>query len=96
MQSEIFKMYEILGCRCLSNAGIEGMFSTRSLVKTQLRNRLSIGILNMLMSIKFNSPNKSEWKYQNYVDLCKEFLETKKRRKGHKNTKKIKEESKEL
>ena len=89
-------MYEILGCRCLSNAGIETMFSTRSLIKTQLRNKLSIGILNMLMSIKFNSPDRKDWKYEDYIAMCKKFLEAKRRRRPHKNVKNKKEEPKPL
>ena len=53
--SELLKLYEILGCADESNAKIERKFSILNLIKSNLRNRLSIPIVNKILILVLNA-----------------------------------------
>ena len=48
-QSEILKMYKILGCHTSTNSSIEKLFSLRGLIQDAKRSTLRIELVNKLM-----------------------------------------------
>ncbi|CAG8512974.1 15923_t:CDS:2 [Dentiscutata heterogama] len=69
---EIAKLISILINLPLTNAVVERIFSRQNLIKTKLRNRMSIFTLNYLLLISFNGPKLEDFNFQlAYQEWCK-------------------------
>ena len=69
--SEIRKMIKILSCRLFKMTMAEQLFSQRGNVKTLIRNKLSIEILDYILRIKLNLKNINDNTYRRFL---KNFL----------------------
>ncbi|CAG8618546.1 6519_t:CDS:1 [Cetraspora pellucida] len=69
---ETAKLISILVNLPLTNAVVKHIFSRQNLIKTKLRNRMSIYTLNYLLLISFNEPKLEDFNFQlAYQEWCK-------------------------